>query len=174
MLYHLSGMRAYLIFIILLLISCSASDQYQFRVLEIRDEINLDYLVSNLFFQTEGDVISYDRQISDTLIVVQLEKYNDQFKPYTISWTFPTSSNLNKAKAELEKLGIKRLQQLIGCENIEESCTFIGQTEDKNTFRIHWGENLETDVFPDDFDKDYKLRIEYSFDPTFDKVYGIS
>jgi hypothetical protein len=167
-------MRAYLIFIIFLFLSCSASDQYQFRVLEISDEIDLDYLMSNLFFQTEGDVIAYDRQISDTLIVVQLEKYGEQFKPYIISWTFPASSNLDEAKAELEKLVIKRLQQLIGCENIEKSCTFIGQTEDKNTFLIHWRENLETDVFPDDFDQDYKLRIEYSFDPTFDKTYSLN
>tara|TARA_R110000868_G_scaffold411225_1_gene702454 strand:- start:925 stop:1428 length:504 start_codon:yes stop_codon:yes gene_type:complete len=167
-------MRANLIFIIFLLLSCSASDQYQFRVLEISDEVDLDYLMSNLFFQTEGDVIAYDKQISDTLIVVQLEQYDEQFKPFIISWTFPASSNLDEAKAELEKLGIKRLQQLGGCENIEESCTFIGQSEEKNTFRIHWRENLETDVFPDDFDKDYKLRIEYSFNPTYDKVYGIN
>ncbi|MFV1883617.1 MAG: hypothetical protein ACMZ7B_03935 [Balneola sp.] len=167
-------MRAYLIFISFLLLSCSTSDHYQFRVLEISDDVDLDYLMSNLFFQTEGDVIAFDRQISDTLIVVQLEKYDEQFKPYIISWTFPTSSNLEEAKGELEKLGIKSLQQLSGCKNIEVSCTFIGQSKDKNTFRVYWGENLETDVFPDDFDKDYKLRIEYSFNPTYDKVYGIN
>ena len=167
-------MRVNLILVIFLLLSCSASDQYQFRVLEISDEIDLDFLMSNLFFQVEVDVIAFDRQISDTLIVVQLEKYNEQFKPIIISWTFPASSNLAEAKATLENLGIKRLQQLFGCQNIEESCIFIGQTEDKNTFRIDWSENLETDVFPDDFDKDYMLRIEYSYDPTFDKMYSIN
>ncbi|MEQ9035866.1 hypothetical protein [Gracilimonas sp.] len=168
-------MRAYLIFIITFLISCSAPDRYQFRVLDISDEIDGNLLLANDFFQISGDdVVAFDKQINDTLIVVQLDNTYQNVKASVISWTFPASSKMNIAKAELEKLGITRLQQLYGCENIEESCTFIGQTKNKNTFRIYWGENLETDVFPDEFDKDYKLRIEYSFDPTFDKTYSVN
>lgn len=167
-------MRILLILSYLLYLGCSHKQEYNFHVLEISYDIDLDLLIYNHFFQVEEDVVAFKRNSRDTLTVIQLESVKGHYDPYIISWTFPASSNLQEAKEELEKLGIKRLQQLIGCENIEESCTFIGQSEDKNTFLIDWRKNLETDVFPDDFDKEYKLRIEYSFDPTYDKIYGLN
>lgn len=173
-----TNMRISPIFILFLLFSCSEPEKYNFHVLEISDKIDIDYLLENSFFQSEEYYVAFDKQVKDTLIVIELEDIGQKFEPYVISWTFPITSNLTDAKNELKRLGlikILELQKNVECESCEpESITFIGQTEQKDTYRIFWGPNLDTDAFPDGFGKDYKLRIEYSFNPTFDEIYGVN